>query len=72
MGLPIDKSRQAKPTLKEIREIFEKEVLLESLVRHNGNVAAVSEELDISKPTVYAFIKKHNLSRTFSAPPKET
>ena len=71
VGLPIDKSRQAKPTLKEIREIFEKEVLLESLVRHNGNVAAVSEELDISKPTVYAFIKKHNLSRTFSAPPGE-
>lgn len=71
VGLPVDKSRQAKPTLKEIREIFEKEVLLESLVRHNGNVAAVSEELDISKPTVYAFIKKHNLSRTFSAPPPE-
>ncbi|EQD24562.1 MAG: 'Sigma54 specific transcriptional regulator, Fis family [Leptospirillum sp. Group IV 'UBA BS'] len=70
VGLPLEKSAQAKPTLKEIREIFEKEVVLESLVRHNGNVAAVAYELDISKPSVYLFIKKHKLSGKFTSLPK--
>ncbi|MDA8029068.1 MAG: sigma 54-interacting transcriptional regulator [Nitrospiraceae bacterium] len=70
VGLPLEKSAQQKPTLKEIREIFEKEVVLESLVRHNGNVAAVAHELDISKPSVYLFIKKHKLSGKFTSLPK--
>ncbi len=71
VGLPLEKSAQAKPTLKEIREIFEKEVVLESLVRHNGNVAAVAHELDISKPSVYLFIKKHKLAGKFTSLPKD-
>ena len=66
VGLPLEKSSQGKPTLKEIREIFNKEVVLESLVRHNGNVVAVAFELDISKPSVYLFIKKHKLAGKFT------
>lgn len=61
LGLPLARSAQAKPTLRELREIFEKEILLESLIRHNGSVVKVAEELEISKPSVYHFIKKHNL-----------
>ena len=61
LGLPLERSSQTKPTLRELREIFEKEILLESLLRHNGNVSKVAEELEISKPSVYHFIKKHNL-----------
>lgn len=68
LGLPLERSSQAKPTLKELREIFEKEILVESLVRHSGNVSKVAEELEISKPSVYHFIKKHNLQPTISEP----
>jgi DNA-binding NtrC family response regulator len=66
LGLPLERSVQEKPTLRELREIFEKEIVLESLVRHQGNVTRVAEELDVSKPSVYHFIKKHNLPTTFS------
>lgn len=64
LGLPLERSTQTKPTLRELREIFEKEILLESLVRNNGNVGKVAEELEISKPSVYHFIKKHHLQTT--------
>uniref|UniRef100_A0A7C3QT53 Sigma-54 factor interaction domain-containing protein n=1 Tax=Leptospirillum ferriphilum TaxID=178606 RepID=A0A7C3QT53_9BACT len=66
LGLPIEQSSQEKPTLRELREIFEKEIVLESLIRHNGNVARVALELEISKPSVYHFIKKHKLPTSFS------
>ncbi|MHB8545101.1 MAG: sigma 54-interacting transcriptional regulator [Leptospirales bacterium] len=64
LGLPLEYSGQTKPTLRELREIFEKEILVESLLRHNGNVGKVAEELEISKPSVYHFIKKHNIQAT--------
>ncbi len=66
LGLPLERSVQEKPTLRELREIFEKEIVLESLIRHRGNVTRVAQELDVSKPSVYHFIKKHNLPTTFS------
>lgn len=66
LGLPLERSSQEKPTLRELREIFEKEIVLESLIRHNGNVARVAMELEISKPSVYHFIKKHKLPTSFS------
>ena len=71
LGLPLERSVQEKPTLRELREIFEKEIVLESLIRHQGNVSRVAEELDVSKPSVYHFIKKHNLPTTFSFPPSD-
>ena len=66
LGLPLERSAQTKPTLRELRKIFEKEILVESLLRHHGNVGKVAEELEISKPSVYHFIKKHNLQITVS------
>ena len=66
LSLPLERSAQEKPTLRELREIFEKEIVLESLIRHRGNITQVAQELDVSKPSVYHFIKKHNLPTTFS------
>ena len=68
LGLPLEQSSQEKPTLRELREIFEKEIVLESLIRHNGNVTRVAQELEISKPSVYHFIKKHKLPTSFTSP----
>lgn len=52
--------RQESPrTLRELRDAYEKNILWESLVRNGGNVAKVSGELDVSRPSVYNMLKKY-------------
>ncbi|MHB1286912.1 MAG: sigma 54-interacting transcriptional regulator [Leptospirales bacterium] len=49
-------------TLREFRESHEKNILWDCLVRNDGNVAKVSEELDISRPSVYNMLKKYQFN----------
>lgn len=49
-------------TLRELRDAHEKNVLWNCLVRNGGNVAKVSEELDISRPSVYNMLKKYQFN----------
>jgi len=49
-------------TLRELRDAYEKNVLWDCLVRNGGNVAKVSEELDISRPSVYNMLKKYQFN----------
>lgn len=49
-------------TLRELREDYEKNVLWDCMLRNGGNVAKVSEELDISRPSVYNMLKKYHFN----------
>lgn len=49
-------------TLKEARNKFEKDLIEIVVKRHNGNIKRASEELGISRPTLYDLIDKYKLS----------
>ena len=52
-------------TLKVARDRLEREMIMQAMDRHKGNIAQASEELGISRPTFYDIMKKHGL---FHAP----
>jgi two-component system NtrC family response regulator len=49
-------------TLKEARNKFEKDLIASVVKRHNGNIKRASEELGVSRPTLYDLIAKHKLT----------
>ncbi len=48
-------------TLKEARKRLEMDIVASVIERHHGNIKRASEELGISRPTLYDLIDKHNL-----------
>ncbi|MBI5665472.1 MAG: PEP-CTERM-box response regulator transcription factor [Nitrospirae bacterium] len=48
-------------TLKEARKLLEIDLISSVIARHNGNIKKASEELGISRPTLYDLIDKHKL-----------
>ncbi len=46
-------------TLKENREVAEKEFIGRALLRHSGNISRTATELGVSRPTLYDLMKKH-------------
>lgn len=48
-------------TLKDNRELAEKEFIGKALLRHSGNVSRTAMDLGVSRPTLYDLIKKHGL-----------
>ncbi len=48
-------------TLKEIRELIEKDVILASLDRHKWNILKTAQELGISRPTLYELMRKYHI-----------
>ncbi len=48
--------------LREARKRLERDLVESAMERHNGNVKRASEELGISRPTLYDLIGKYNLS----------
>ncbi|VAV85708.1 Response regulator of zinc sigma-54-dependent two-component system [hydrothermal vent metagenome] len=46
-------------TLKDNREIAEKEFIGRALLRHSGNISRTATELGVSRPTLYDLMKKH-------------
>lgn len=55
--------RQENPTLREAREQLERELILDALSRHNRNVTRTSEELGISRPTLYELMDKLGIAK---------
>jgi two-component system NtrC family response regulator len=47
--------------LKEARSKVEKEMIVYTMEKHDGNVARTADELGISRPTLYDLLKKHSL-----------
>ncbi len=59
-------SRYAEPKshkLLEAREFLEKEMIIQALRRHKGNLTRVSAELSISRPTLYERMQKLGMQR---------
>ena len=50
-------------TLKEAREAIERELVTQSLTRHQGNISAAATELGISRPTLYELMDKFGLRK---------
>jgi two-component system, NtrC family, response regulator len=48
-------------TLKEARSRLEKELALNAMEKHAGNMAKVAEELGVTRPTLYDLLRKHGL-----------
>src|SRR5512143_3476155 len=48
-------------TLKEAKDKVEREMVVATLDRQAGNIAKASEELGVSRPTLYDIMKKHGL-----------
>ena len=48
-------------TLREARDKIERELIISAVEKHGGNIARASEELGISRPTLYDLMKKHGL-----------
>jgi two-component system NtrC family response regulator len=55
------KKRYEGITLKEARKKLEKDLIERVVKRHNGNIKRASEELGISRPTLYDLIDKYKL-----------
>jgi two-component system NtrC family response regulator len=51
-------------SLREAKEEVEKIHIEEALARHGGNISRVAREIGVSRPTLYAFIKKYDLEST--------
>jgi len=49
-------------SLKEAKALMERELIISSITRHKGNLAKISEELEISRPTLYDLMRKHGLT----------
>ncbi len=45
-------------TLKEAREVMEKELIQKTLQKNNGNITQTADELGISRPTLYDLMEK--------------
>ncbi|MFT3781765.1 MAG: PEP-CTERM-box response regulator transcription factor [Nibricoccus sp.] len=51
-------------TLKEAREALEREMIQQSLRRHNNKISAAANELGISRPTFYELMEKLGIQKT--------
>jgi two-component system NtrC family response regulator len=62
LDLPFDGTHVARAvSLREARDRLEAEMIAQTLVRHDGNLSRVAEELKISRPTLYALLRKHHI-----------
>ncbi|HWR90521.1 MAG TPA: PEP-CTERM-box response regulator transcription factor [Dissulfurispiraceae bacterium] len=48
-------------TLREMKDRIEKDMVIDAIDRHGGNIVKAAEELGVSRPTLYDLIKKHSL-----------
>ncbi len=48
-------------TLKDARELVEREMVIAAIENHRNNMAKASESLGISRPTLYDLVKKHGI-----------
>ena len=63
LELETPKGKYEGLTLREAREALEREVILRVLSKHNDNITRASEELGISRPTLYELMDKLGIAR---------
>jgi two-component system NtrC family response regulator len=52
-----------KQTLKEAREMLERDFICKALINNRWNVARTAEQIGVARPTLYDLIKKYNLCK---------
>lgn len=62
LDLPMHERQHFPATLKEVREIAEREAVRDAINRSSGNLSQAAKLLDISRPTLYALLRQHGLS----------
>lgn len=60
-SLSLKRAKAKQPHQATTLEQMESEMIEEAIKRHQGNMSAVAEQLGISRPTLYAKIKKYGL-----------
>ena len=50
-------------SLKEARETLERELILRTLARHNGNMTRTAADLQVSRPTLYELMDKQGIKK---------
>ena len=55
-------------SLREAREGLERELILRTLARHNGNMTRTAADLQISRPTLYELMDKLSIKKEDRAP----
>ncbi len=50
-------------TLKDAREMVEREMVISAIEKQRNNMAKAAEMLGISRPTLYDLVKKHNIAK---------
>jgi two-component system NtrC family response regulator len=63
LELEVPKGRFDGLSLREAREALEREIILRVLAKHNDNITRASEELGISRPTLYELMEKLGIAR---------
>jgi two-component system NtrC family response regulator len=61
LGLSPGERKRRMQTLREMRDIAEREALCRALNETGGNVSKAAEILDVTRPTLYALLNKFNL-----------
>lgn len=54
-----------KMTLKDAREMIERELVVAAIESNNNNIARAADVLGVSRPTLYDLVKKHNIVKSF-------
>ena len=62
--------RVAPTTLREAREVAEREIVTQALKRHSGRITSAAADLGISRPTLYELMEKLGLSKIARAEPE--
>lgn len=66
LELAMDNGSAGRRTLKQAREIAEREAILAALQRHGWKIAHAAAELDVSRPTLYELMAKYAIQRPVS------
>ena len=59
--IQLESSRGSAGSLKAISEAEEERLVRDALQRHGGNISAAAKMLGVSRPTLYAKLKKYGL-----------
>lgn len=61
LGLEIPKDQIEPINLRQVREDAERNALVKTMARVNGNIAKAAESLGVSRPTIYDLINRHGI-----------
>lgn len=62
LDIPSSSTEPAPGTLKEVRDLAEREAVRTALQRANGNLSQAAKLLNISRPTLYDLLRQHGLA----------